>query len=217
MKKQYVVIGLGRFGTSVAKTLVEQGADVLVIDKSEEKINDAMHYATHGVQADATDENALRSLGIRNFDVACVCLGEIQSSIMAALICKEQGIDLVLVKAQSEVHAKVLYKMGVDKVVFPERDMGIRVAHNLLSSNILDFIELSDDYGIAELEAHASWVGETLIDLDFRKKYGLSVIAIRHGETDVNVNPLPGDRISAGDVVIVIGSEEQISKLEEIK
>ncbi|WP_302760327.1 potassium channel family protein, partial [Christensenella hongkongensis] len=152
MKKQYVVIGLGRFGTSVAKTLVDQDAEVLVIDANEEKINQALSYATHAVQADATDEQALKSLGIRNFDVACVCLGEIQSSIMAALICKDQGIDLVLVKAQSEVHAKVLYKMGVDKVVFPERDMGIRVAHNLLSSNILDFIELSEDYGIAELE-----------------------------------------------------------------
>ena len=138
-----------------------------------------------------------RSLGIRNFDVACVCLGEIQSSIMAALICKEQGIDLVLVKAQSEVHAKVLYKMGVDKVVFPERDMGIRVAHNLISSNILDFIELSDDYGIAEIEVHAPWVGKTLVDLDFRKKYGVNIIAIKNGHS-VNVSPLPGDVIATG-------------------
>ncbi|MEG1990811.1 MAG: TrkA family potassium uptake protein, partial [Christensenella sp.] len=178
MKKQYVVIGMGRFGTSVAKTLVDQGADVLVIDGDEEKVDQAINFATHAVQADATDEQALKSLGIRNFDVACVCLGEIQSSIMAALICKEQGIDLVVVKAQSEVHAKVLYKMGVDKVVFPERDMGIRVAHNLISSSILDFIELSDDYGIAEIEVDDIWAEHTLIDLDFRKKYGVNIIAI---------------------------------------
>ena len=214
MKKQYVVIGLGRFGTSVAKTLVEQDAEVLVIDRDEEKVNEAINYATHAVQADATEEKSLKSLGIRNFDVACVCLGEIQSSIMAALICKEQGVGLVLVKAQSEVHAKVLYKMGVDKVVFPERDMGIRVAHNLLSSNILDFIELSDDYGIAELEVHPAWVGETLIDLDFRKKYGLNIIAIRQGDSQVNINPLPGDRINDGDALVVIGSEEQLGKME---
>ncbi len=214
MKKQYVVIGLGRFGTSVAKTLVDQDAEVLVIDANEEKINQALSYATHAVQADATDEQALKSLGIRNFDVACVCLGEIQSSIMAALICKDQGIDLVLVKAQSEVHAKVLYKMGVDKVVFPERDMGIRVAHNLLSSNILDFIELSEDYGIAELEVHPAWAGQTLIDVDFRKKYGINIIAIKNASGSVNVSPLPGDVIMSDDVLVVIGSEEQIGKLE---
>ncbi len=215
MKKQYVVIGLGRFGTSVAKTLVDQDADVLVIDINEEKVDQAISFATHAVQADATDEQALKSLGIRNFDVACVCLGEIQSSIMAALICKEQGIDLVLVKAQSEVHAKVLYKMGVDKVVFPERDMGIRVAHNLISSNILDFIELSDDYGIAEIEALPVWVGKTLIDLDFRKKYGVNIIAIKGPENAINVSPLPGDVIADGDVLVVIGEEESISRLEQ--
>ncbi|MEG0630550.1 MAG: TrkA family potassium uptake protein, partial [Christensenellaceae bacterium] len=210
MKRQFVVIGLGRFGTSVAKTLVEQGAEVLVIDANEEKVNQSISYATHAVQADATDEQALKSLGIRNFDVACVCLGEIQSSIMAALICKEQGIGLVIVKAQSEVHAKVLYKMGVDKVVFPERDTGIRVAHNILSSNILDFIELSDDYGIAELEVHSSWADKTLVELDFRKKYGVNIIAIRHSDETININPMPNDIILVNDVIIVIGSEEQI-------
>ncbi len=215
MKKQYVVIGLGRFGTSVAKTLVDQDAEVLVIDANEEKINQALSYATHAVQADATDEQALKSLGIRNFDVACVCLGEIQSSIMAALICKDQGIDLVLVKAQSEVHAKVLYKMGVDKVVFPERDMGIRVAHNLISSNILDFIELSEDYGIAEIEVNPAWAGQSLIDLDFRKKYGVNIIALKRADGSVNVNPLPGDVIMADDILVILGSEEHISKLEQ--
>ena len=121
----------------------------------------------------------------------------------------------MLVKAQSEVHAKVLYKMGVDKVVFPERDMGIRVAHNLISSNILDFIELSDDYGIAEIEALPVWVGKTLIDLDFRKKYGVNIIAIKGPENAINVSPLPGDVIADGDVLVVIGEEESISRLEQ--
>lgn len=215
VKKQYVVIGLGRFGTSVAKTLVEQGAEVLVIDTKEEKVDQAISFATHAVQADATDEQALKSLGIRNFDVACVCLGEIQSSIMAALICKEQGIDLVMVKAQSEVHAKVLYKIGVDRIVFPERDTGIRVAHNLLSSNILDFIEISDDYGIAEIEAHRSWIGKTISELDFRKKHRVTIIAIKSAKGAFNVSPLPGDSIDENDVIVVIGAEDDISKLEQ--
>ena len=121
----------------------------------------------------------------------------------------------MLVKAQSEVHAKVLYKMGVDKVVFPERDMGIRVAHNLISSNILDFIELSDDYGIAEVEVHPAWVDQTLVDLDLRKKYGVNVIAIKGAGNAVNVSPLPGDVIAEDDILVVIGEEESISKLEQ--
>lgn len=216
MKKQYVIIGLGRFGTSVAKTLVEQGAEVLVIDENEEKVNQAAAYATHAVQMDATDEQALKSMGIRNFDVACVCIGEVQASIMITLLCKEQGVDLVLAKAGSELHAKVLYRMGADKVIFPERDTGVRIAHNMLSSNILDFIELSPDYGIAEFEVYEDWVGKSILELDFRRKYGLNIVAIRHADSSINVNPMASDLLSADDVIIVIGSEERIGRLEKV-
>ncbi len=216
MKKQYVIIGLGRFGSSVAQTLVEQGAEVLVIDDSEEKINQAASYATHAIQMDATDEQALQSLGIRNFDVACVCIGEVQSSIMITLLCKQQGVDLVLAKAGSELHAKVLYKMGADKVIFPERDTGVRIAHNMLSSNILDFIELSPDYGIAEFEVYEKWIGQSIMELDFRRKYGLNIVAIRHADSTINVNPMANDTLASGDAIVVIGSEEQIGKLEKV-
>lgn len=215
-KKQFVVIGLGRFGTSVAKTLAEQNMDVLVIDNDEEKVNQAINYATHAIQADATDEQALMSLGIRNFDVACVCLTEIQDSIMISLILKEQGIKMVMAKARSDMHAKALSKIGVDRIVFPERDTGISIAHNLVSSNILDFIELSPDYGMAELGIMEEWKGKSIIELDFRRRYGFNIVAIKHSDMNININPMPKDVISEGDSIIVIGLDEQIAKFDDL-
>ena len=141
MKKQFVVFGLGRFGSSVATSLTQTGNDVLCVDTSEHLVDDIAPYVTHAVQADATDEKALKAIGTSNFDVAVVAIGgDIQASILITLLCKELGVKYVLVKAQSEIHAKVLEKIGADKIVFPERDMGIKVAHNLASENILDFI-----------------------------------------------------------------------------
>ncbi|MEL5900799.1 TrkA family potassium uptake protein, partial [Clostridium sporogenes] len=138
-RKQFVVIGLGRFGTSVAKTLYTLGNDVLAIDSSEDIVQSIADSVTHSVQIDATDENSLRSLGIRNFDVAVITIGsDIQASTMATLLVKEMGVKYIIAKANTEIHAKVLYKIGADRVVFPERDMGVRVAHNLVSTNILD-------------------------------------------------------------------------------
>ena len=145
--KQYVVIGCGRFGSSVAKTLYELGNDVLAIDRNEEIVQEIYEYVTHAVQADVMDENVLKELGIRNFDVVIVSIGsDLEASILATLIAKELGVKVVIAKAQSELHGKVLSKIGADKVIFPERDMGVRVGHNLVSSNILDFIELSPDF-----------------------------------------------------------------------
>lgn len=143
-KKQFVVVGLGRFGESLAKTVYDLGHDVLVIDMDEEKIADIADYVTHAVQMDATDENALKKLGVSNFDVAIVTIGsDIQASVMSTLLMREMGVKYVIAKGHSDLHAKVLYKIGADKVILPEKDMGKRVAHNLISSNILDYIELS--------------------------------------------------------------------------
>lgn len=216
MYKQFAVIGLGRFGTGIARTLSELGAEVLVIDIDEEKINDAISYATHAVQMDATDESALQSVGIGNFDVVCVCMGDVQSSILITLLCKENGVKYVVSKARSDLHTKVLDRMGANQVVFPENDTGIAMAHKMVSKNILDFIELSPEYGIAEFETYEDWVGKNLIEIDFRKKYGLNVVAIRHKDDSINVNPLPKDIILEGDVVVVLGSERQIGHLEEL-
>ncbi|WP_026477054.1 potassium channel family protein [Alkaliphilus transvaalensis] len=212
--KQFIVIGCGRFGSSVAKTLYKMGNDVLAIDGHEETVQSISDEVTHAVQADATDEHALRSLGIRNFDVAVITIGsDIQASIMATLIVKELGVKFVVAKAQNELHAKVLYKIGADRVVFPERDMGIRVAHNLVSSNILDYIELAPDYSIMEITALDDWLDKSLIEADIRSKYGVNIMAIKHGN-EINVSPTALDVIHRGDVLVVIGHNNDLKKLE---
>ena len=213
-KKQYVVIGLGRFGSSIATTLYSLGNDVLVIDKNEDLVEDIADKVTHAVQADATDENTLKSLGIKNFDVAIISIGgDIQSSVMATLIVKELGVKYIIAKGNGELHAKVLYKIGADRVVLPEKDMGVRVAHNMVSSNILDYIELSSDYSIIEIKALKEWEGKNLKDLNLRKKYGINVIAIKN-KGKVNLNPAADDKINKENVIVAIGSAEALTSLE---
>lgn len=213
-KKQYAVIGLGRFGTSVARTLYESGNDVLAIDKDAEAVQEISDYVTHSVVMDATDESALANLGIRNFDVAVVAIGgNIQSSILATLLIKEAGVKYIVAKGNNELHAKVLYKTGADKVILPERDMGVRVAHNIVSSNILDYIELASDYSIMEIEALEKWVRKTLKELDIRKKYGINIIAIKT-KGEINVSPSPDLKIADKDILIAIGKDKNLEKLE---
>lgn len=212
--KQFIIIGLGRFGSSIAKTLYSLGNDVLAIDKDEDVVQDIADSVTHAVQLDATDENALRSLGIRNFDVAVVTIGDnIQSSIMVTLLVKELGVKYIIAKGQSELHAKVLYKIGADRVILPEKDMGIRVAHNLVSANILDYIELSEDYSIMEIQVLNEWSGKTLNELKLRRKYGINVMAIKRGD-EVNLSPAADDIIKENDIIVAIGSAEDLNRLE---
>ena len=213
-KKQYVVIGLGRFGTSIAETLYNLGNDVLVVDNDEDRIQSIVNNVTHAIQADATDEIALREVGVRNFDVAIVSIGaDIQASIMATILLKELGVKVVVTKANNAMHAKVLKKIGADKVVFPEKDMGIRVAHGLAYSNILEYIELSPDYSLAEFLCPRDWSNKTLKESDVRSKFGINVIAIKR-EDGVDVSPIADDIISKTDVIVAIGSIEDLNKLE---
>ncbi|MCR1949688.1 MULTISPECIES: TrkA family potassium uptake protein [unclassified Clostridium] len=212
--KQFVIIGLGRFGSSIAKTLYSLGNDVLAIDRDEDIVQEIADSVTHAVQLDATDENALRALGIRNFDVAVVTIGDnIQSSIMATLLVKELGVKYIIAKGHSDLHAKVLYKIGADRVVLPEKDMGVRVAHNLVSANILDYIELSEDYSVMEIQALDEWSGKTLNELRLRSKYGINVMAIKRGD-DVNLSPSAEDIVEDNDVIVAIGSAEDLNRLE---
>lgn len=212
--KQYAVIGIGRFGSSIATTLYSMGNDVLIIDNNEEKVQCISDLVTHAVQADATDEAILNAVGIRNFDVVIVTIGsDIQASILITLLCKDAGVDYIVAKAQNELHAKVLYKVGADRVVMPEHDMGLRVAHNLVSSNVLDYIELSPNYGVVEIEATPKWMGKTLRQLDLRAKYGINVMAIKHGD-DINISPGGDDMIGEGDILVVIGENDDIGLLE---
>ena len=212
--KQFVIIGLGRFGSSVAKTLYALGHDVLAIDSNEDLVQEISDSVTHAVQMDATDENALRTLGLRNFDVAVVTIGaNIQASVMATLLVKDMGIKYIIAKGNSDLHAKVLYKIGADRVILPEKDMGVRVAHNLVSSSILDYIELSPDYYIIEIESPKEWYGKSMKELSLRSKYGINVMAIKRNN-EVNISPDADDVINKDDIVVAIGSAEDLTKLE---
>lgn len=214
--KQFVVIGCGRFGSSVAKTLCKLGYDVLAVDQDIERVQELSEYVTHAVQADAEDENALRAIGIRNFDVAVVTIGSnIQASIMGTLIAKDLGVKKVIAKAQSEIHGKVLYKIGADKVIFPERDMGVRVAHNLVSSNILDVIEFAPDYSIIEIVAVQEWEDKTLKELKLPNTYGISVMAIKNGD-NINISPYADDVVKKGDILVILGHNDNLKKIEEL-
>ena len=186
MKKEFAVIGLGRLGGSIVQELVALGASVMAIDIDSEKVDEFAQIATQAVVADTTDESVLRSLGIRNFEHVVVAIGEnIQASILTTLILKEIGVPRITVKAQNDHHEKVLLKIGADQVVHPERDMGRRMANNMLSNNILDYLELSDEYSIVEVQANRELVGHTLIDLDIRAKYGINIVAIKRDRKSV--------------------------------
>lgn len=213
--KTFAIIGMGRFGSSVAKTLYEMGYDVMAIDANEERIQEHIQHVTYAVQADTTDEQALKELGIRNFDVVVVAIGEdIQASILTTLVIKELGVKHIVVKAQNERHGKVLYKIGADRVVFPERDMGSRVAKNLVSPGILDFIELAEDYSVAEIVATDRMVGKNLIELNLRAKFGVNVMAIKSGP-HINISPHAEDTIKEGDILVVIGLNTDLERLEQ--
>jgi trk system potassium uptake protein TrkA len=215
LKKQFVVIGCGRFGSSVAMKLSELGEEVMVVDRSEEIIQSISESVTYAVQADATDEQTIRSLGIRNFDVAVVTIGsDIQSSILITLMCKEMGVKYVVSKAQNELHAKVLYKTGADRVVFPEREMGVKIAKSLVSDNILDYIELAPDYSIIEIVAADKWIGKNLRQLNFRARYGVNVMAVKHG-LDIQVAVGPEETIREGDVLVVIGHNDDLNRIDK--
>ena len=214
-KKQFAIIGLGRFGSSVAKYLAEMGYEVLAVDDNAQRVQDVAHAVTHAVAADSTDEEAMSSLGIRNFDVVVVAIGQdIQSSILTTLILKDLGVPYIIVKAQNELHGKVLNKIGADKVVFPERDMGLRVAHHLISPNILEHIELSPDYSIVEMRLPSAMIGKNLKQLDIRQKYNCNVLAVkRSGE--MNITPSADEPLIRDDVLVIVGKNEQLTKLEQ--
>ncbi|AEI43033.1 potassium channel family protein [Paenibacillus mucilaginosus] len=213
--RQFSVIGLGRFGSSLAMTLMNEGCEVLGIDKNEEIINNMADRLTHVVVADTTEEEVLRSLGIRNMDCVIVAIGDdIQASIMTALLLKDLGVRMIVAKALSMLHGKVLERIGVDRVIFPERDMGVRVAHQLINPNLLDYIELSNDYRIAELTVPRELSGLTLKELDSRQKYGFSVVAINK-KNRVIVAPTAEDLIEEKDLMVIIGNQVQIENFEQ--
>lgn len=214
MKKDFAVIGLGRFGGSICRTLAEQGKDVLAIDVSEDRVNEYSTIASHAVIGDSTDEAMLRSIGIRNFDHVVVAIGEdIQSSILTTLILKELGVANITAKAQNDYHEKVLRKIGADHVVHPERDMGTRIANNMSSTSVLDYLDLSDEHSIVEFVANKRIAGRTILDLDIRKKFGVNIVAIKR-DNNIIVSPQAKETILDGDILIAIGNDNDLNKFE---
>lgn len=217
MVNQYAVIGLGRFGLNIATKLFESGQEVLGVDVNEERVDESHPFLTHALIADSTDEEALKSIGIRNFDTVIVAIGDdIQASILSVLLLKELGVKKVIAKALNKLHGQVLRKVGADWVVHPERDMGIRVAHQLLSPNVLNFIEISKDYSVEEVKIPEQMKDKTLREIDLRAKFNLSVIAIRHG-SDINISPSPDKKINQGDVLVVIGENRYLERFANIE
>lgn len=215
MKQNFAIIGLGRFGGSICRTLAAAGQEVLAIDVNEDQVNEYANIATHAVVANAQDEQSLRSLGIRNFDTVIVAIGEdIQASILVTLMVKEMGVPRILAKAQDEYHARVLEKIGADRVVHPERDMGVRIAHHLISKNIMDYLELSDEYSIAEVNVtNPKFFDKTLADLNFRQSFNLNVIGIRRG-SNLLVSPGPNEMVQQNDSLLVVGETSDVEFLD---
>lgn len=216
MRKQFVVIGLGRFGTSVAQTLSALGHDVLAMDKNEHAVQVIMQDVTQAVQADARDEDTLRALGVRNFDVAIVAIGDdLEANILITLMLKEMGIPYVVTKAQSALHGKLLEKIGADKIIYPEQDMGVRLANNLIRTNVMDFIELSLDYSIFEIIASSQFVNKTLGEINLRAVYGINVVAIKKRTDQIVIAPGANAVVGERDILVIVCNKKALSMLPD--
>lgn len=211
--KSVLVLGMGRFGSSVAVTLNSLGNEVLVIDRNADRINDLADSVTHAIVGDICDEGVLKSVGARNFDMIIIAASEdIGMSMMTAMTLKELGAGYIIAKAQNELHGKLLTKIGVDKVVRPEHDMGVKMAQAMERGDFIDFIELSPDYSIAELQVPANWWGKTISELAIRVKYGINILAVKTGD-EINAEPHADFVFAEGNVMIVMGSNKKLAKL----
>jgi trk system potassium uptake protein TrkA len=212
-QKQYIVVGLGRFGRAIAETLCQDGAEVLGVDCRMDMVERMRDELTQTIQMDAMDRDALETLGVQDFDIVFVTMGsDIRASGTIVLLLKELGARRVIAKAHDEFHGRMLEKLGADQVLFPERDMGRRVAHSLISGNVIEYMELSTQYSMAEIRPKPEWIGKTLEALAMRSRMDINVVAIRNGDS-VNAMPQPDTRISEGDVMLVVISEQALKNL----
>ncbi|MDQ7829921.1 MAG: TrkA family potassium uptake protein [Armatimonadota bacterium] len=210
----FAVIGIGRFGSSVARTLYDLGHNVLAIDKDEERLRAVQDHVTHVVQADSTDAEALRAVGVTNFDAVVVAIGaNIQESILTTLLLKELGCRRVIAKAGSETQGRVLEKVGADVVIFPERDMGVRVARQLASPNVIDYFALAPNLRVEEVQVTERLAGRTLGELNLPGRFGVNVLLVRRDQ-QMLIAPAPDQRLLQGDVLVVVGENTSLSRME---
>lgn len=213
INKTYGVFGLGRYGMAVARELVNSGAEVLAVDKSEERVHNAAEHIPYCKSADVTDPEVIKQLGVGQLDVVIIAMAQsFEASVMATMLCKQAGVETVIVKSSDEMHCEILSRVGADKVITPEIESGKRLAKNLLSSGFVDVIELSDEVSMIELEIKKEWIGKSLIELDLRRKYGINVVALRSGgKISCNINP--GEILGEGTKLVVIADVKKLSKL----
>jgi len=216
--KSYLVVGMGRFGSTVALRLQELGNEVLIIDENAEFIQRMADRVTYAVVGDARDEEVLRSLGVQNFECAIVAIGgDLAASILITLNLKSMGVPQVICKAPNDLYKRALEKVGADRVVIPEREMGIKLAQNLVSSSVLDYIELSRECGIAEIVTPPAWAGKTVRELNIRAKYGVNIIALRNGTSDsITVNLGPEYVLKADDVMVILGNNDDLLRVQQL-
>jgi len=215
MKRQVAVIGLGRFGASLVRTLHGAGHEVLAIDSDEKKVQDIARSATHAVQADATSEEVLTELGLKNFEVAVVAMGaDIESSVLCTVLLRKMGVTYIIARADSELHGRILTKIGANRVVYPEHEMGTSVAHTVMLRGVDDYMSLDEDYGISKLNSPKYLVGRTLKDLGFGPsgKSGVAVLLVKRGD-EIIVAPAMDETVRVGDVLVPYGGEDQLEML----
>ncbi|MDP6072634.1 MAG: TrkA family potassium uptake protein [SAR202 cluster bacterium] len=219
MKRQIAVMGLGRFGSSVATSLYNLGHDVLAIDKDETRVQGIMGQATHALTGDCTNDAVLKELGISDYHAAVVAIGsDVVSSIMASVLLKTMGVPYVVSRAHNELHGNTLERIGVDKVVYAEEEMGNRLAHSMFNPNVEEYLEITPNFGISKLKIPPQFVNMSLKELGFsspRNKYGLVVLAIRRGK-DITLNPDTDDRLRADDWLVLAGRDDMLDRLEAI-
>ena len=214
--KSFVVVGLGRFGTQAARRLCQQGCEVLAMDTSSELVQQLSDDVTQAVVGDARDKEVLRALGVKDFDCAIVAIGaSLADSVLATMNLKEIGVPYIVCKAHDETHRQVLKKLGADRVVIPEQENADRLAKSLSSPNVLDYIELSDDYGIIEVPAPAPWQEKSLIELNIRAKLGVNILAVKR-DGGITVSPSADFRIAQGDVLVVLGDTAALTAVQKL-
>lgn len=214
--KSYLVIGLGRFGSEVARKLCEQGCEVLAMDVRSNLVQQVAPDVTHAVVGDGRDKDVLKALGAGNFDCAIIAIGDdLAASVLTTMNLKELGTPYIVCKAHDATHRRVLEKLGVDRVVIPEYEFAGKLARSLSSHNVLDYIELSEEYGILEVPAPKSWVGKTILELNIRAKLGVNIIAVENNKT-TNVSPSAGYRVQKGDIMVVLGDNKALEAVQKL-
>ena len=217
MEKSVIVLGLGRFGSAVAKKSFDLGCYVTAVDKDYEKVEKVSTYVTNSIQADITDEDALKQIGVKDYDVAIIATGsDLEASIEATLICKDNNLEKIIAKAANQAHARILKKIGADQIVYPELDTGDRLARSIAGSNVLEMIQFSDDFSLIQIKAHKKWLGKSLIDLDFRNKYKMNVVAI---ERD-GLMHMPDETnwvLEEDDELLLMGYNEDAKAIEDVE